>query len=313
MVSDRNPAAGGAFVLSVIVGNDGTAPAPATRVRFLRSADEAITTADSEVGMVELPPISVAGRAGGLVRLSAPASGGTYYYGVCVEAVSGESETGNNCSAPVDVVVVGSGEQDQPADPGSPDPASPGADLTVAAPVASDANPAAGASFTLSATVLNGGTRSSNTTTLRFVRSTDATITVDDTQVAVADVPALAASASVTASAVVSAPGGRRHVPLLRLRGRRARRGGTRYNCSPAVTVTVRAPPPGNPDLRIGSTEVGGISVLGVVYVSRRIRMVVDVRPLRPQPLLAANHSAGGSSPTLSTPARMHESDRLLA
>ena len=80
----------------------------------------------------------------------------------------------------------------------------------------------------------------------------------------------------------------------------------TGNNCSPAVTV--RVPPPGNPDLRIGSTEVGGISGRPVVYVSRRIRMVVDVRPLRPQPLLAANHSAGGSSP-----ARMHESDRLLA
>ena len=270
MVSDRNPAAGGAFVLSVIVGNDGTAAAPATGVRFLRSADEEITTDDSEVGTVELPPIAVAGRAGGSVRLSAPASGGTYYYGACVEAVSGESETGNNCSAAVAVVVAASGEPGQPAEPGSPEPASSGVDLTVAAPMASDANPAAGASFTLSATVRNRGTARSGLTSLRFFRSTDATITVADTEeYGIIPVTGLAASGSVTKWAVVSAPAS----------------GGTYYygacvdaalgetdtgnNCSPAVTVTVRAPPPGNPDLRIGFTEVVPFS--RTLYVSNRI------------------------------------------
>ena len=293
MVSARNPAAGESFALSVIVGNDGTATAPATRVRFLRSADEEITTADSEVGTVELAPIAVAGRASGSVEVSVPATGGTYYYGACVEAVTGESDTGNNCSAAVAVVAAASGEPgqpadpDQPADPGSPDrgspePASSGADLTVAAPMASDPNPAAGAPFTLSATVRNRGTRSSGAATLRFFRSTDGTITVADTEVAGAHVGALAASGSVTASQVVSAPAA----------------GGTFYygacvqtifgaevdtgnNCSPAVTVTVPAPPPGNPDLRIGSTKVVGSSLghpVPYVYVNGRIEMVVDVQ-----------------------------------
>ena len=287
MVSDGNPAAGGTFVLSVIVGNDGTAAAPATRVRFVRSADEAITTDDSEVGMVDLPPIAVAGRAGGSAVVSAPESGGTFHYGACVEAVSGESETDNNCSAAVAVVVAASGEPGQPPEPGSPEPASPepgprepapsGADLTVGAPMASDPNPAADASFTLSATVRNRGTRSSGAATLRFFRSTDGTITAADTEVAAVRVEALAASGSVTVSEVVSAPAA----------------GGTFYygacvdtvhdeadtgnNCSLAVTVTVRAPPSGNPDLRIGSTRVG--SVLGdTVYVNRRITMSVAVQ-----------------------------------
>ena len=288
MVSDRNPAAGGAFVLSVIVGNDGTAAAPATGVRFLRAADEEITTADSEVGTVELAPIAVAGRASGSVEVSVPATGGTYYYGACVEAVTGESDTGNNCSAAVAVVVAASGEPDQPAEPGSPGPASPepgppepassGADLTVAAPMASDANPAAGASFTLSATVRNRGTGSSNATEVRFFRSTDATITVADTQVAVANVPALAASGSVTASADVSAPaaGGTYHYGACvdAVPGEAE----TGNNCSPAVTV--RALLPGAPDLRIGPTEVQGhnIEELRVVYVNREIAVRVDVR-----------------------------------
>ena len=294
MVSDRNPAAGGTFVLSVIVGNDGTAAAPATRVRFVRSADEEITTDDSEVGMVELPPIAVAGRAGGSAVVSAPESGGTFHYGACVEAVSGESETGNNCSAAVAVVVAASGEPGQPAEPGSPGPASPepglpepgppepapsGADLTVAAPMASDPNPAAGASFTLSATVRNGGAEYSRTTTLRFFRSTDGTISVADTEVAAVRVEALAASGSLTGSVVVSAPaaGGTFHygacVDAVRNESE------TGNNCSAAVTVTVRAPPPGNPDLRIGSTEIIRSVVLGEpLYVNRAIAMRVAVQ-----------------------------------
>ena len=279
MVSDRNPAAGGTFVLSVIVGNDGAAPAPATSVRFVRSADEAITTDDSEVGTVELPPISAAGRAGGSAVVSAPESGGTFHYGACVAAVSGESDTGNNCSAAVAVVVAASGEPGQPPDPGPPDPAPSGADLTVAAPMASDPNPAAGASFTLSATVRNRGTRSSGAATLRFFRSTDGTITAADTEVAAVRVGGLAASGSVTVSEVVSAPetGGTFYygacVDAVR------NEADTGNNCSAAVTVTVRALPPGNLDLRIGSTEIIRSVVLGEpLYVNRAIAMRVAVQ-----------------------------------
>ena len=307
MVSDRNPAAGGAFVLSVIVGNDGAAAAPATGVRFLRSADEEITTDDSEVGTVELAPIAVAGRAGGSAVVSAPESGGTFHYGACVEAVSGESETGNNCSAAVAVVVAASGEPgqpaepDQPAEPGSPGPASPepglpdpapsGADLTVAAPMASDPNPAAGASFTLSATVRNRGQLVSRFTVLRIFRSTDATITVADTQdQGIIPVPRLAASGSVTKQKVVSAPasGGTYYYGACvdAARGE----ADTGNNCSPAVTVTVQAPPPGNPDLRIGSTEIFRSVVLeGPLYVNSVIG------------LLAAVQNAGGGFSSEST------------
>ena len=36
---------------------------------------------------------------GGAVEVTAPSSPGTYYYGVCVDAVSGEPDTTNNCSS----------------------------------------------------------------------------------------------------------------------------------------------------------------------------------------------------------------------
>ena len=38
--------------------------------------------------------------------LTAPSTVGTYYYGACVEQVSGESNTGNNCSDAETVTVV---------------------------------------------------------------------------------------------------------------------------------------------------------------------------------------------------------------
>ena len=37
---------------------------------------------------------------------NAPSTPGTYYYGACVDAVTGESDTTNNCSGSVSVTVV---------------------------------------------------------------------------------------------------------------------------------------------------------------------------------------------------------------
>ena len=39
------------------------------------------------------------------IRLTAPWTAGTYYYGACVDAVAGESDTTNNCSTSVQVEV----------------------------------------------------------------------------------------------------------------------------------------------------------------------------------------------------------------
>ena len=39
------------------------------------------------------------------ISLTAPSSAGTYYYGACVDTVTGESDTTNNCSSAVSVTV----------------------------------------------------------------------------------------------------------------------------------------------------------------------------------------------------------------
>ena len=40
------------------------------------------------------------------IGLTAPSDAGTYYYGACVDSVTGESVTNNNCSSGLKVIVV---------------------------------------------------------------------------------------------------------------------------------------------------------------------------------------------------------------
>ena len=82
-------------------------------------------------------------------------------------------------------------------------------DLVVGSPSVSNSSPDAGASFTLSATVRNQGDGSSAATTLRYYRSTDATITTGDTQVGTDAVSALSASGTSAESIGDSGVGGR--------------------------------------------------------------------------------------------------------
>ena len=79
-------------------------------------------------------------------------------------------------------------------------------DLVVAAPLLSDSGPAPGAKFTLSATVRNDGDGAAAATTLRYHRSTDATITTSDTEVGTDAVVELAASGNASASMELTAP-----------------------------------------------------------------------------------------------------------
>ena len=111
--------------------------------------------------------LSASGTSAESIDLTAPSTAGRYYYGACVEAVSGESDTTNNCSAAVQVDV------EEPVYP----------DLEVGTPSVNDGSPETRGSFTLSATVSNAGDGESPATTLHYYRSADATITTSDTQV----------------------------------------------------------------------------------------------------------------------------------
>ena len=156
-VNDSGPAAGATFTLSATVRNDGDESAAATTLRYYRSTDATITTSDTQVDTDAVAGLAAAGSSSQSVDLTAPATSGTYYYGACVDAVTDESDTTNNCSSSVTVTVP---EPDKP-------------DLVVAVPTVNDSGPAAGATFTLSATVRNDGDEASAATTLRYYRSTE--------------------------------------------------------------------------------------------------------------------------------------------
>ena len=192
-VSDSNPAAIAQFTLSATVRNIGDGDAASTTLRFYRSADATITTFDTEVGTDAVAALVASGSSTHSVELTTPTTPGTYYYGACVDPVAKESDTTNNCFSSLAVTVT-------LANPlGS-------ADLTVASPSVSDSNPAAGAQFTFSVTVRNIGVGDAASTTLRYYRSADATITTSDTEVGTDTVAALVASGSSTHSVELTAP-----------------------------------------------------------------------------------------------------------
>ena len=145
-VSDSSPASGERFTLSATVSNTGDGESPATTLRYYRSTDATIMRSDTEVGTEAVGGLSASGSSSGSVDLTAPSSPGTSYYGACVDAVTDESDTTDNCSSSVEVTVLETQQQLQ----GQPD-------LEVGTPTVSDSTPETGARFTLSATVSNTG------------------------------------------------------------------------------------------------------------------------------------------------------------
>ena len=234
-VGDSAPAAGARFRLSATVRNDGDGDADATSLYYYRSTDATITDADTRVGSAAVVALAASGSTAQWVDLTAPSTPGTYYYGACAGAVSDETDTTNNCSAAVTVTV----------------PQPPRPDLTVAQPSVTDGSPATGAPFTLSATVSNGGSGDSAATTLRYYRSTDATISATDTRVGTNQIAELAAAGSVGQSVDLTAPS----TPGIYYYGACvvavAGEADTTNNCSPSVTVTIL-----QPDLVVGSPAV---------------------------------------------------------
>ena len=262
-VDDASLAPGESFTLSATVANAGDGAASATTLRYRRSADATIATTDARVGTDAVEALAAAGSSAESIRLTAPTTSGTYYYGACVDAVEGESDTTDNCSSPVRVDV---------AEPAAADPAP---DLEVGAPTVDDASLAPGESFTLSATVRNAGDGAASATTLRYYRSENVAITTSDAELGAAGVPALAAAGVETRSLELTAPATAGSYHYGACVDAVPDESATSNNCSSAVTVTVtvREPTPG-PDLAVVSVSGPVESVLP----GERIRLVATVR-----------------------------------
>ena len=237
-VDTSAPAAGTSFTLNATVRNRGNGASVSTTLRYFLSTDSTITTGDTKVGTDSVSSLDASESGASSITLTAPATPGTYHYGACVDAVSDESDTTNNCSTAVTVTVG----------------AAPAPDLVVDAPTVDTSAPAAGTSFTLNATVRNRGNGASVSTTLRYFLSTDSTITTGDTEVDTGSVSSLDASESGDASVTLTAPSATGTYYYGACVDAVSDESDMTNNCSPAVTVTVGPAPA--PDLVVDTPSV---------------------------------------------------------
>ena len=167
-VSDFQPVCDGSpkTATAATVRNVGDGDAPATTLRYYRSADASVSSDDTEVGSAPVPALTAsASWSDDLQREAVP---GTHYYYVCVDAVPKETNSGNNCSAPVNIVAPELDPPDLEAYDFGMTPWS--SDDTI---------------VNIGVSVANEGDQTAhlNTLTITYRRSADATISRDDTEI----------------------------------------------------------------------------------------------------------------------------------
>ena len=214
--------------MTATVRNQGDGAAGTGQLEFYRTTDSAITDSDEYLGYALVHPsdLEPSGSSEESMSLTAPSTPGTYYYGACVQKVSHESDTTNNCSVSVRVTVRGA------------------PDLAPDTPTVSESAPYAGGTFTLSVTVRNQGNGSAGSTTLRYYRSTDSTITTGDTEVGTDSVSGLNSSGSSDESISLSAPSTAGTYYYGSCVDEVSGESDTANNCSVSVAVTVTVSPP---------------------------------------------------------------------
>ena len=248
-VSDASLTPRQSFTLRATVRNQGDARSGATTLRYYRSSNSTISSSDTEVGTDAVGALSASGTSAESISLTAPSSAGTYYYGACVDRVSGESDTGNNCSSGVQVTVRDDGGDSAP-------------DLVVQSPSVSDASLTPRQSFTLRATVRNQGDARSGATNLRYYRSSDSRITTSDTYVGFDSIGALSASGTSAESISLTAPSSAGTYYYGACADEVSGESNTANNCSSGVRVTVRDDGDDSaPDLVVQSPSVSDASL----------------------------------------------------
>ena len=187
--ADRRMVSGATLTVRATVLNQGDADAPATTLRYYRSTDTTIEAGDAEAGTSAVDGLASATSSEHSLEIRVPTEPGTYYYGACADALDGERDTENNCSAGMPIEVGEGGGPDLVAE-------LPEHGLDVWARY----------SFGLVAAVRNRGDGGAEATELRYFRSSDATVTTDDAEVAAATVDGLAAGSSGEYPVRITAP-----------------------------------------------------------------------------------------------------------
>ena len=102
-VSDDTLTPGQSFMLSATVRNQGSAPSDATMLHYFYT----IPGFTLFLHVLQVPSLAADGASfQSTIHLRAPSDPGTHLYYACVDGVSGESDTENNCSSSVEVTVT---------------------------------------------------------------------------------------------------------------------------------------------------------------------------------------------------------------
>ncbi len=187
--------AGGVVPISFAIGNAGTAAAGTSAARLYLSTDETITPDDTVLGVFDVPALGAMSATAGSLSWTIPAdtAPGTYWIGIAVDPVAGESSSTDNAYA-VSYTVTASPS-------GSPNMVINA--LSLGAPAV-----AAGAQQAISFEVGNAGASATAATTATLYLSTDATITSADTFLGAFPIAALAPGGATARSLSATIPAG---------------------------------------------------------------------------------------------------------
>ena len=237
---------GQAFTLHATVHNQGDEQAAATMLHYYRSNNSTITASDTEVGTDEVDALDASATSAASIELTAPTDVSAergIYYGACVDSVSGEINTDNNCSSAVRITVGGQvateeAEDDAPEEPEEESSETGEGDLIVSASV-NDNILTTEQAFILRARVQNQGTDESPELVLSYYRSSNETISTQDTQVGTDEVGRLATSSIRNESLNLTAPSTPGTYYYGACVASVSDESDTSINCSTGVSVTV--------------------------------------------------------------------------
>jgi hypothetical protein len=224
-VDDAGLTTGQTFTLSATAKNQGQGTAAGTTMRYYLSTDATISSSDSELGTDGVGSLAAAAESAQSSQFSAPATEGNYWLGACVDAVANESDTGNQCSVGVPIVVDNH------------------SDLVVVNPAADDTTLTPGQVFTLYATAENQGNAAAADTTMRFYRSLDSVISTGDTELASLPIASLASGETSNQNILSHAPASEGTYWLGACVDAVANESDTGNQCSVGVEITVAAAP----------------------------------------------------------------------
>ena len=253
-LSDSTPEPAEYVRFEASVRNQGDGPAAETTFRYyIVYGDEDEISWDSTKFLLTerlMPTLGPSETITIPTGVAAPITPNRYYhYGACVDAVPGESDTENNCSALLKVTV-------EPAEPGQPIYAP---DLVVESPSVSNTTPYVREPFEVDMTVRNQGKNPSGMVTMYLLRFHGETVSIEDSSIGLSGFLAQM-SRRIYSAFLLTAPASagtyhyffcvemKPHPDVIEL--------DTSNNCSSGVEVTVQPAPHDAPDLVIDTPSL---------------------------------------------------------